>query len=94
VGEVTNVGVGKGISIGELAKRILVIAQRADLPIATDEHRVRPEKSEVMELICDATKAGERCGWKPKRTLEEGLAETVSFVRANLDLYRPEVYAL
>ncbi len=94
VGEVTNVGVGKGITIGELAKKVLTIAGRPDLPIVTDENRVRPEKSEVMELICDATKARERCRWTSRRGLDEGLRETVDFVRANLELYRPEVYAL
>lgn len=94
LGEVTNVGVGKGIAIGELAKKILAIVGREDLPIVTDDARVRPEKSEVMELICDASKARERCAWTPRRTLDEGLRETVEFVRANLALYRPEVYAL
>lgn len=94
VGEVTNVGVGKGISIGDLAKKILAASGRPDLPIVTEETRVRPEKSEVMELICDATKARERCGWTPRRGLDDGLVETIEFVRANLALYRPEVYTL
>jgi dTDP-glucose 4,6-dehydratase len=64
------------------------------MPIVTDDQRVRPEKSEVMELIGDAALARQRCGWAPRRTLDEGLQETVEFVRANPDLYRPEVYAL
>ncbi|MFN8177208.1 MAG: SDR family NAD(P)-dependent oxidoreductase [bacterium] len=94
VGEVTNVGVGKGITIGDLARKILAACGRSDLPIVTEDARVRPEASEVMELVCDASKARERCGWTARRTLDEGLRETVDFVRANLSLYRPEVYAL
>lgn len=94
VGEVTNVASGKGIPIGELAQRILKITGREDLPIVTDDQRVRPEKSEVMQLIGDATLAGQRCGWAPRHTLDDGLKQTVEFVRAHLDLYRPEVYAL
>ncbi len=94
VGEVTNVAAGKGITIGELAKRILALTGREDMPIVTDDQRVRPEKSEVMQLIGDASLARQRCGWTPRHSLDEGLAATVDFVRENLALYRPEVYAL
>lgn len=94
VGEVTNVAAGKGITIGELAKRILALTGREDMPIVTEDQRVRPEKSEVMQLIGDASLARQRCGWTPRHSLDEGLAATVDFVRENLALYRPEVYAL
>ncbi|MBZ0268674.1 SDR family NAD(P)-dependent oxidoreductase [bacterium] len=94
VGETTNVGHGKGITIGDLAKRILAACDREDMPIVTDEKRVRPEKSEVLELVCANAKAKERCGWEPKWSLDDGLAETVAFMRDNLDLYRPKEYAV
>ncbi len=94
LGKVTNIGCGKGITIGELAKRILAICGREEMPIVTDENRIRPEKSEVLELVCANAKAAERCGWKPARTLDEGLRETVEFIRNNPDLYRPREYAV
>ena len=34
--------------------------------IVADNNRVRPEKSEVMELICDNSLARELMGWEPK----------------------------
>ncbi|GJM45273.1 MAG: NAD-dependent dehydratase [Gemmatimonadota bacterium] len=94
LGETTNVGFGKGITIGELAQRILKVCGCPDLPIVTDEQRIRPEKSEVLELVCANAKAKERCGWVPKWSLEDGLAETVEFVREHPELYRPKVYAV
>ncbi|MEZ5063754.1 MAG: SDR family NAD(P)-dependent oxidoreductase [bacterium] len=94
LGEVTNIGFGKGITIGDLAKRILARCGREDLPIVTEEQRKRPEKSEVFELVAANAKAKERCGWEPRWTLERGLDETIAFVRENLDLYRPKVYAV
>lgn len=94
VGEVTNVAAGKGITIGELAKRILALTGREDMPIVTEDRRVRPEKSEVMQLIGDASLARQRCGWTPRHSLDDGLRATVDFVRENPALYRPEVYAL
>ncbi len=94
LGEVTNVGYGCGISIGDLAKRILTICGRDDMPIVTDDRRVRPEKSEVLELVCANAKAKERAGWEPKWSLDDGLAETVQFVRDHIDRYRPREYAV
>jgi NAD dependent epimerase/dehydratase len=94
IGVVTNVGSGLGISIGDLAHRILDLAGRPQVRVRSDAQRFRPEKSEVFELICDAQKANERCGWKPRWSLDEGLAETLAFVRDHLHMYRPEDYAV
>ena len=49
---------------------------------------------EVFELICSNAKAKERCGWEPKWSLDDGLAETVAFVRENLAMYRPQEYSV
>lgn len=94
LGVVTNVGFGKGITIGDLARRILELCGREEMPIRTDERRVRPEKSEVFELVCDNAQAAARCGWSPTWTLTDGLRETIEFVRAHPELYRPEVYTV
>jgi dTDP-glucose 4,6-dehydratase len=71
----------------------LKIVGRPDMPIVSDPERVRPELSEVYELVCDASKARERCGWASRVSLDEGLARTVDFIRENMALYRPGTYA-
>lgn len=91
VGEVINVGSGKGITIGELAQTILKIVDK-DVEIISDDARIRPEKSEVMELICASDKALSLAGWLPRYGLEEGLKETVDFIRQHLHLYKTDIY--
>ena len=58
VGGVTNVGQGTGITIGEVAQLVLEICGCSDR-IESDVERMRAEKSEVMELVCDNTKASQ-----------------------------------
>lgn len=90
-GEVINVGFGKGITIGELAEKIFSLMNKK-IEIITDDDRVRPEKSEVMKLICNNQKAKELVGWEPHYTLEEGLQETIEFISNNMEMYKPEIY--
>jgi NAD dependent epimerase/dehydratase len=91
IGEVVNVGSGAGITIGDLAARILRLLN-LDVPIVHDPQRVRPEKSEVFKLICDNTRAREWIGWEPQYSLDAGLIETIEFVRARLDSFRTSQY--
>jgi len=91
VGQEVNIGADATISIGELANKILRIVGR-DLPIVTDEQRLRPAGSEVLRLWADNRKATALLGWRPQVSLDDGLARTVAWIRANLDRYRPGVY--
>ncbi len=93
IGEVINLGTGREISIGELAATI-VKALGKDLPVMTDSERVRPEGSEVERLCADASKARELLGWEPTHTLEEGLAQTIEWIRENNERYRRGVYTI
>ncbi len=91
VGRVTNIGSGHEISIGDLAAKIIDIVGR-DVEILTDPERVRPAKSEVEQLIADATKAQSLLGWTPKVTLDQGLKRTVDWIAENLELYKSVIY--
>ena len=91
VGEVVNLGTGRGVTIGELADAIMGIMGRK-VAVVTDDDRIRPEKSEVQRLLCDARKAHELTGWTPQVALEEGLRHTIRFIRDHLDLYKPDIY--
>jgi len=55
VGETVNLGVGKGYSIGEVARLIIKIIG-TDKKIVVDQQRVRPGKSEVWRLVSNNQK--------------------------------------
>lgn len=90
-GKVTNVGTGRAVTIGDLAKTIIRIIG-GNKRIITDEQRIRPVKSEVMELLCNNTKVKERTGWEPQYSIEDGIKETIEFIRGHQDLYKPDIY--
>jgi NAD dependent epimerase/dehydratase len=91
VGEVINVGSGVAVSIGEVVERIISLLG-GNKRVINDEARVRPLASEVMELLCDNRKARELLGWQPQVSLEEGLNETIKFIRDHRERYKPEAY--
>ncbi|HSR34381.1 MAG TPA: GDP-mannose 4,6-dehydratase [Anaerolineae bacterium] len=91
IGQEINIGAGECISIGDLARKILVLLER-DLPIVCEQARLRPSKSEVMRLHAGTQRARELLHWEPLVTLDEGLWRTIEWVKANLTRYRPGVY--
>lgn len=91
VGQVVNIGTGKGISIGELAGLIINITG-ADAEIVCDQQRIRPEKSEVMQLLAKTEKAQKLTNWKPEVSLRQGLQNTVEYIENNIELYKPDIY--
>ncbi len=93
IGQVINVGSGAGVSIRALVELI----QRhlgTSIEVVEDQARIRPENSEVMNLICGNAKAAELTGWRPRYSLSVGLAETIEYVDANRDQYKPHVYSV
>ena len=94
VGEVINIGTGFGVTIGEVLTRILRIFGKEDIQIIEDEKRRRPDKSEVMELICDNSKAKRLLGWSPQYTLDDGLAETIEWMKKYIRLYKTDKYVI
>jgi nucleoside-diphosphate-sugar epimerase len=93
VGQITNLGAGKGITIGDLAAKILQVAG-IDKPIVHDKGRDRPANSEVLELLADSTKARTLFNWQPRYSLAEGLAETIEFVRQHPNFFKSGHYAV
>lgn len=93
VGRTVNTGSGRGVTIGELAD-IIISQVNPDAKILCEEKRVRPEKSEVMELLCDNRCAGELAGWKPRYTLEEGLSLTIAWMKDHIASYKPGIYTV
>lgn len=74
-GEIVNAGLGKDVSVNELA-RIIV----------GDETRIKHVKhihpqSEIPKLLCNYEKAKRLLGWEPQITLEEGIARTEAWIK-------------
>ena len=93
IGEEINFGNGRSISIGELAEKIVRLVGR-DIPVRQSDERVRPASSEVDELVADTSKARALLGWEPEVSLNDGLLQTIEWVRANPRLYDPAVYRI
>ena len=93
IGQEINIATQKEISIGELAQE-LIRQINPKARIVCDEERLRPEKSEVNRLLGSNKKIKELTNWSPKYTLEEGLAETIKFLKQNLNKYKVDIYNL
>jgi len=92
-GEVFNLGNGEEISIGDLADRIMNRVGRT-VRITEDSQRLRPEASEVQRLLSDNSRAVQRLGWTPQVTLDDGLDQTIDWIRGHLDHYRVGTYEM
>ena len=93
VGETVNLGSGRGVSIGQVARALMKLTgTRAR--VIEDKSRVRPGKSEVFRLVCDSAKARRLAGWKSAWRLEDGLRRVVAYVRQHPERFKPEHYAV
>lgn len=90
-GSVINLGSGRGVTMRQLLELALSATGRK-VRVECDDARMRPEKSEVMELICDATRARAALGWESRVTLEEGVRRTASWIADHLSDYKPNLY--
>ncbi len=90
-GEVTNIGMGTEISMGELAKLIAKI-MKIQLTIKSSKKRIRPKSSEVDKLHCNNEKLVKNTNWHAIYDLERGLIETIDWFKNSYHLYKSELY--
>ncbi len=91
IGEEINIATNQEISIGELANEI--ISQiNPNAKIVCEEQRLRPEKSEVNRLLGDNTKIKNLTDWKPQYTFEQGIKETIDWIKNNMSKYKIDIY--
>jgi dTDP-glucose 4,6-dehydratase len=93
VGKVVNVGTGTDISVEDLVKKILGLMGKQG-EIEVEDRRIRPEKSEVMQLLSDIHLAKILFQWAPRHTLDEGLRETIEWYQKNLSRFKVGSYPL
>ena len=91
IGQEINIATQKEVSIGALAEELIrQINPKAQ--IICDEERLRPEKSEVNRLLGSNEKIKRLTSWNPQYTLEQGLAETIAWIREHMDAYKVDIY--
>ena len=93
VGKVVNIGTGTDISVEALVTKILNLAGKRG-EIEVEDQRIRPEKSEVMQLLSDTRLAQKLFQWAPRYSLEEGLRETMEWYQKNLSRFKIGSYPL
>jgi len=95
VGRVLNAGTGVETSIADVVALVGEILG-VDAEIEREDERTRPDASEVMRLVADATALREATGWAPAVALREGLGGTVAWFAdpENLGRYRTDRFVL
>ena len=91
IGEVINLGTGEEISIGDLAMKIASLMGR-DIEIRSDEQRLRPGRSEVHRLCCNNLKAQRLLAWRPQCSLDDGLRQTIDWLKKSEGLEESRRY--
>ena len=91
IGEEINIATQQEISIGELATEI-INQINPGARIICDEQRLRPEKSEVNRLLGSNEKIKRLTDWTPQYTFEQGVKETIEWIRDNLNQYKADIY--
>lgn len=91
IGEEINIATQHEISIGDLADEI-IRQINPNAKIICDEQRLRPEKSEVNRLLGSNEKIKKLTDWKPQYTFEQGIEETIKWVRDNINCYKIDLY--
>jgi len=91
IGEEINIASNSEISIGDVAKMIIKKINPS-AKIICDEERLRPEKSEVNRLFGCNKKIMALTDWKPQVSFEQGIEQTIEFIKKNLERYKADIY--
>lgn len=82
-GEVINIGSGEEWSIAKTVELLSEIAKRK-IEIITEEHRMRPQKSEVNRLLADNRKIKKMTNWESAISFRDGLSFTFEWIEKNI----------
>jgi len=93
IGETVNISSNCEISVSDVLG-LIRDAMGSDVQFLSDEHRLRPEKSEVFRLWGDNARIRELTGFAPQYDLGRGLKATIDWFTqpANLAKYKAGIY--
>ena len=63
-----------------------------NVKININKKKVRPKKSEVLELICDNSKIKKLTSWKESVSFEKGLENTIIWNKENIKDFKKNIY--
>lgn len=88
IGDVFNIGADEEVTILGLAERIVAAtASGSRIEFIPYEVAYEPGFEDMRRRIPDTSKMRALTGWKPRRTLDEILDETIAHARADLSTY-------
>ena len=70
IGDIVNIGSNNEISVLDLFEKISSILN-SNIELIQDDKRIRPQNSEVDQLVCDNSKLLKNSNWKPKIHFED-----------------------
>ncbi|MEK9657137.1 MAG: NAD-dependent 4,6-dehydratase LegB [bacterium] len=93
LGKDVNIATQNDISIGDLAQ-LIINEINPKAKVISKEERLRPEKSEVNQLLGSAEKCKQLLNWAPSISLIDGLKETIEWfkVDSNRASYKSHIY--
>lgn len=91
IGQVVHIGTGSGRSIQEIAEIAMEVVGY-NVNIVCESKRLRPENSEVLQLVCNYEKAISLMNWRPMADINKGIEETANFISKHMDLYLSKEY--
>jgi len=80
-GEVYNLGSGEAHSIREILEQMLEMSE-ISIQVESDPARMRP--SDVLTVVCDASRFRQRTGWEPQIPLWQTLQDVLDYWRARV----------
>lgn len=94
IGQEINLGSNDEISIGNLCQLIVTLVGQKAVQVRVDPARLRPERSEVLRLRADNSKAKKMLHWCPRVSLTDGLRSTIDWIATHPDYFTPDMYRL
>jgi GDP-4-dehydro-6-deoxy-D-mannose reductase len=75
---VYNIGAGESHSVQEILDTLLGMS-RVPIEVRPDPDRMRP--SDMPDIVCDATRIRELCGWQATIPLAQSLQDVLEYWR-------------
>jgi nucleoside-diphosphate-sugar epimerase len=76
--ETIKIGTGASFSIIDMIDTVSRVLGKELVPVEEKE-RIRPEQSEVLNLVCDNAKAKSLLNWAPAYSFEQGIQHVIEF---------------